>query len=107
MTEPSTILDAILPMPAGNASPKAKAVVSTKRKNYETIPRSALLAELGKRVKNVRNYQEALGAGASALPKFDEFEKQWLDRAATLAHRLRARTLRRQLRRRGNRGVGP
>ena len=28
----------------------AKAVVSTMRKNYETIPRSALLVELGKRV---------------------------------------------------------
>jgi hypothetical protein len=78
VTEPSTILDAILPFPAGNAKPAAKAVVSTKRKNYETFPRSALLAELGRRVLNVRNYQQALGNGASQLPKFTEFEKPWL-----------------------------
>jgi Metallo-beta-lactamase superfamily len=77
VTEPSTILDAILPIPAG-ASATAKAVVSTMRKNYQTIPRSALLVELGKRVANVRNYQTLLGANASSLPKFNEFEKTWL-----------------------------
>jgi len=80
VTEPSTILDAILPLPAAGASATAKAVVSTKRKNYATIPRSALLVELGKRVKNVRNYLEELGAGASSLPRFEEFEKLWLDK---------------------------
>ena len=79
VTEPSTILDAILPRPAPGAKPAAKAVVSTMRKNYETIPRSALLAELGKRVQNVRNYQTALGNRASALPKFNQFEKLWLN----------------------------
>jgi len=77
-TEPSTILDAILPLPAVGAKATAKAVVSTKRKNYETIPRSALLVEIGKRVENVRNYQQALGTKAPQLPKFSEFEKQWL-----------------------------
>ena len=79
VTEPSTILDAILPRPAGNAAPKAKAVVSTKRKNYETIPRSALLAEIGTRVSNVRNYKQALGAEASNLPNYTEFEKPWIE----------------------------
>jgi hypothetical protein len=79
VTEPSTILDAILPRPQGNARPTAQAVVSTMRKNYETIPRAALLVELGKRVRNVQNYQTALAAAASSLPKFDEFEKQWLN----------------------------
>ena len=79
VTEPSTILDAILPLPTGNAKPTARALVSTKRKNYETIPRSALLAELGKRVQNTRNYQAELGSGASQLPKFTEFEKPWLN----------------------------
>jgi hypothetical protein len=79
VTEPSTILDAILPLPQGNAKPAAKAVVSTKRKNYETIPRSALLAEIGRRVQNVRNYQVELGAGASQLPKYKQFEKPWLN----------------------------
>jgi hypothetical protein len=78
VTEPSTILDAILPLPQGNAKPKAKAVVSTKRKNYETIPRSALLAEIGKRVQNTRNYKEALGTRAPTLPKYTEFEKTWI-----------------------------
>ena len=78
VTEPSTILDAILPIPAGGTGPTAKAVVSTMRKNYQTIPRSALLVELGKRVANVRNYQTLLGANASSLPKFNEFEKTWL-----------------------------
>jgi hypothetical protein len=78
VTEPSTILDAILPIPRRGIA-KAKAVVSTKRKTYETIPRAALLVEIGKRVQNVRNYQEALGEAAAALPMFDEFEKQWLN----------------------------
>ena len=78
VTEPSTILDAILPLPQGNAMPKAKAVVSTRRKNYETIPRSALLAEIGRRVKNVRNYEDELGTTAPTLPNFTEFEKTWI-----------------------------
>jgi hypothetical protein len=78
VTEPSSILDAILPMPRRGRRPTAKAIVSTKRKNYQTIPRSALLAELGKRVQNVRNYQKALGTGASKLPKFKEYERRWL-----------------------------
>ena len=78
LTEPCTILDASLPLPAGNAKPAAKAVVSTKRKNYETIPRLALLADLGRRVLNVRNHQQALGNNASPLPTFTEFEKPWL-----------------------------
>jgi len=75
VTEPSTILDAVLPV---SGKKKAQAVVSTKRKNYETIPRSALLAEIGRRVKNVKNYQTLLGTKASGLPKFVEFEKQWI-----------------------------
>ena len=78
VTEPSTILDAILPVPAAGSPATAKAVVSTMRKNYQTIPRSALLVELGKRIQNVRNYQTLLGPNASSLPKFDEFEKTWL-----------------------------
>jgi hypothetical protein len=49
------------------------------RKNYATIPRSALLVELGKRVKNARNYNTLLGTKATSLPKFNEFEKQWLN----------------------------
>lgn len=78
VTEPGTILDAILPLPSGGATPTARAVVSTRRKNYQTIPRSALLAEIGKRVQNTRNYETALGPAASSLPRFDEFEAAWI-----------------------------
>jgi hypothetical protein len=80
VTEPGTILDAILPVPAAGAKPKARAVVSTMRKNYKTIPRSALLTELGRRVLNSRNYKDAFAAKGTAdtgLPTFDEYEKQW------------------------------
>ena len=44
VTEPSTILDAILPLPKGNAKPKAKAIVSTERTLYKVIPRATLLS---------------------------------------------------------------
>jgi hypothetical protein len=80
-TEPSQILDAILPIPA-NGAPKAKAVVSTARKNYKTIPRSELLVVLGERVANVRNYSEALqekGLDPKKLPLFKDFEKEFID----------------------------
>jgi hypothetical protein len=73
--EPLAILDAILPV-AKKAS--AQAVVSTFRGNYETIPRSDLLAELGKRVSNTKNYAAAFksaGLATSIIPKFAEFEK--------------------------------
>jgi hypothetical protein len=79
VTEPSTILDAILPVPNGN--PTAQAVVSTKRANYKTIPRSALLVEIGRRVSNVRNYFDELGDGAADLPKYKDFEKEWLGKS--------------------------
>ena len=79
-TEPGRILDAILPVPGGAAKPKARAIVSTMRKNYKTIPRSALLEELGRRVGNRRNYEDAFadaGIDSGTLPKFSEFEKPW------------------------------
>jgi hypothetical protein len=46
--------------------------------NYQTIPRNALLVEIGKRVRNVRNYKQALGSGALKLPKYAQFEKPWI-----------------------------
>ena len=79
VTEASEILDAILPLPRGRSRPTAQAIVSTKRKNYDVIPCSALLTEIGKRVKSVKNYSEELRDTASKLPKFREFEKQWLN----------------------------
>jgi len=79
-TEPSRILDAILPI-STDGSATASAVVSTKRKNYETIPDCALLSVIGERVATVRNYDEALseaGIDPSELPKFNEFERSWI-----------------------------
>jgi hypothetical protein len=73
--EPGAILDAILPV---RAKADAKAVVSTRRATYKTIPRTALLAELGTRVANTRNYAEAFAAAGiktSDVPRFSEFEK--------------------------------
>lgn len=43
------------------------AVASTKRGNYETIPDTGLLAELGKRVKNRRIYKSEF----EKIPDFD------------------------------------
>jgi hypothetical protein len=80
MTEPEQILNAILPTPAGSAKPKARAIVSTMRERFKTIPRSALLAELGKRVANTRDYQAAFAAKdikTSSLPEFVGYEKPW------------------------------
>ena len=74
--EPLAILDAILPVQSKAA---AKAIVSTRRGNYETIPRTDLLAEIGKRVSNTRNYADAFkkaGKETSEVPKFDGFEEK-------------------------------
>jgi hypothetical protein len=73
--EPLAILDAILPV---KSKANAKAIVSTHRGNYPTIPRTELLAEIGKRVSNTRNYADAFkkaGKKPAEVPKFGEFEK--------------------------------
>lgn len=82
--EPLAILNAILPE---KSKAKAKAIVSTRRGNYETIPRADLLAEIGKRVSNTRNYATAFqkaGKKTSAVPKFGEFEKKSFAQAQPL-----------------------
>src|SRR5262249_19877531 len=74
--EPLAILNAILPE-ASKA--KAKAVVSTHRGNYPTIPRTDLLAEIGKRVSNSRNYDTAFKEAkvrTSEVPGFADYEKE-------------------------------
>lgn len=81
--EPAAILDAILPPPAEGEEPTAQALVSTKRKNYKTIPRSELLVEIGKRVANTRNYRQELTAAGHDLTKlrhFAELEEEWIDK---------------------------
>jgi len=54
--EVNQLLDAILPLPEPGKKPTAQAIVSTKRKQYVTIPDAELLSELGKRVANTRQY---------------------------------------------------
>ncbi|MEM1250399.1 MAG: metallohydrolase [Acidobacteriota bacterium] len=65
------IFDAILPLPAAGEEPAAQCVISTKRKQYDTIPDAELLAELGRRVANVHDYGEEL---SNADPGFDAAE---------------------------------
>jgi hypothetical protein len=92
VTEPSTILDAILPLPNGNAVPKAKAIVSTERTTYKVIPRGTLLLEIGKRVSNTKTYLNELDAEQIAdLPNYETHEKKWLDRPQPLRTDLEAR----------------
>lgn len=74
--EPLAILNAILPV-ASKA--KSRAVVSTRRGNYPTIPRADLLAEIGTRVSNTKNYGSVFkkaGLKTSEVPKFPEFERE-------------------------------
>ncbi len=54
--EVNQIFNAILPLPKGGTKPTAKCVVSTKRKQYDTIPDAQLLTEIAKRVSNSKNY---------------------------------------------------
>ncbi len=80
--EANQILDAILPLPQAGNAPDACAIVSSARKNYETIPASDLLVEIGKRVGNTCRYQqrlEAAGIDPKTLPLFEKFEAALLD----------------------------
>lgn len=54
--EVNQIFDAILPRPPEGKEPTAQCVVSTKRKQYDTIPDAELLTEIGRRVKNTKTY---------------------------------------------------
>ena len=69
--EVNQILNAILPLPEGTKKPTAQCLVSTKRKQYDTIPDSELLTELGKRVKNTKNYLESFEQASGFDPDED------------------------------------
>ena len=72
--EPLAILDAILPVTSKSS---AQAIVSTRRGNYPTIPRTDLLAEIGARVSNTTIYADAFKRArmtTSDVPSFHEFE---------------------------------
>jgi hypothetical protein len=76
VTEPSKILDAILPLPVGHPKPTAKAIVSTERTFYKVIPRATLLLEIGKRVSNTKIYANELDPDQVAdLPNYGTYEK--------------------------------
>jgi hypothetical protein len=82
--EPVAILNAILP--AANKG-SAKAVASTHRGRYPTIPRTALLAEIGTRISNAKDYATAFrkaGVKTSEVPKFGEYEKEFFDKPQPL-----------------------
>ncbi|MEM7588516.1 MAG: metallohydrolase, partial [Acidobacteriota bacterium] len=66
--EVNQIFDAILPLPESGEEPSAQCVVSTKRKQYDTIPDAELLAEIGRRVSNTQSYLERF---QQADPAFD------------------------------------
>jgi hypothetical protein len=92
VTEPSAILDAILPLPQGNAKPTAKAIISTERTFYKVIPRGTLLVEIGKRVSNTRKYLAELSEDQIAgLPNYAIYERKWLDRPQPLRTDLETR----------------
>jgi len=72
--EVNQIFDAILPLPVGNNKPKAQCIVSTKRKQYDTIPDAELLTELGKRVHNTKKYLDVFQQGDTDFkPEHDIF----------------------------------
>jgi len=92
LTEPGTILDAILPLPTGNKKATAQAIVSTERTFYKVIPRGTLLVEIAKRVRNTRNYQDALTAEQiTGLPNFVDHEKAALGKLQPLRTDLETR----------------
>lgn len=81
LSEPAMILDAILPLPPDGREPSAVAVASTRRANYPTIPKAQLLNEIGRRVRNVSDYDARLRAAdrdPADLPHFSEFERDFL-----------------------------
>jgi hypothetical protein len=82
--EPLDILNAILPV---GSQVKPKAVVSTRRGNYPTIPDTGLLAEIGNRVSDTKNYATAFQQAnlqTSDVPHFAEYEAESFAKAQPL-----------------------
>lgn len=81
-SEALDILDAILPLPPARGKPKAKAVVSTERGKYPTIPRSLLMTEIARRVGTTRVYAPDLKRFKAKKPAdFETYEREWLGKA--------------------------
>ncbi|MGD8751769.1 MAG: hypothetical protein PVG14_10130 [Anaerolineales bacterium] len=76
--EVNQILNHILPLPEGTQSPKAYALASTQRTAvYKPIPAADLLVELGKRVRNTREYFDELSAIDLDFADKQPFEDYW------------------------------
>ncbi len=76
--EASQILDAILPRPTGGKKSKARALISTERGRYETIPGTDLVKELGARVANTKVYKDLLKPEHKARWKHKALEERTL-----------------------------
>jgi len=78
------IINSILPSPKGNKKPTAQCIISTKRKQYKTIPDAELLTELGKRVSNTQVYQKFFKAKDSKFkPESDIFNYSLMETYST------------------------
>jgi len=76
--EVNQIFNAILPLPGNLSQRNAQAIISTERTNvYETIPSPDLLVELGKRIKNTRDYYSALATIDKDFYKKKPFKELW------------------------------
>ncbi|MER8803254.1 MBL fold metallo-hydrolase [Mesorhizobium sp. M0998] len=84
-SEAVSILDAILPLPRAGEQATAKAVVSTERGKYRTIPRGLLMTEIARRVEGARIYASDLKGFKPKDPAdFDAYEREWLGLAQPL-----------------------
>lgn len=78
-TEEARILDAILPLPKAGKKPAARAVVSTERGKYRTIPRGQLLKEIARRVAGATSYAKDLrDYKPKDVADFEAYEREWL-----------------------------
>ncbi|MDW9984278.1 MBL fold metallo-hydrolase [Sinorhizobium meliloti] len=78
-TEEARILEAILPLPKAGKKPTARAVVSTERGKYRTIPRGQLLKEIARRVDGATNYADDLrDYEPKDVADFVAYERDWL-----------------------------
>lgn len=80
--EPMDILNAILPLPERGENATAKAVVSTERGKYETIPRCQMLVEIARRTGGPRAYNTILtDFKPRDATEFANFEESWFSEA--------------------------
>ncbi|MGR9079533.1 MBL fold metallo-hydrolase (plasmid) [Rhizobium leguminosarum] len=78
-TEEAEILNAILPRPKAGKKQTARAVASTERGKYPTIPRGQLLKEIASRVDGATSYAaDLLDYKPKDMVDFEAFEREWL-----------------------------